>query len=107
MGVLRQRGKVRERGRQQRPRCHEADEQRRALTGQLARHDDPHAENVAAKRAPVSTVAGTETRQAMIVLNRRGIARIVPEEGTAAPVAQPEVELPELDEDKAELLTRP
>ena len=37
----------------------------------------------------------------------RGIARIVPQEGAAAPVAQPEVELPELDEDKAELLTRP
>jgi len=55
----------------------------------------------------VSTVAGTETREAVIVLNRRGIARIVPQEGAAAPVAQPEVELPELDEDKAELLTRP
>jgi hypothetical protein len=51
----------------------------------------------------VSTPAGVEKREALIVLNRRGIARIVPE-GTAQPVPQAELELPELDDDGAELL---
>jgi hypothetical protein len=51
----------------------------------------------------VATPAGVERREALIVLNRHGIARIVPE-GTAQPVAPAEPELPELDDDGAELL---
>ena len=52
----------------------------------------------------VSTPAGTEKREAVIVLNRRGIARIVPQEGAGAPVLHADLELPELDDDAAELL---
>ena len=51
----------------------------------------------------VSTPAGVEKREALIVLNRRGIARIVPE-GTAQPVPPAEPELPELDDNGVELL---
>jgi len=51
----------------------------------------------------VSTPAGVEKREALIVLNRRGIARIVPE-GTAQPVPPAELELPELDDNGVELL---
>ena len=51
----------------------------------------------------VATAAGVEKREALIVLNRRGIARIVPE-GTAQPVPPAEAELPELDDNGAELL---
>jgi len=51
----------------------------------------------------VATPAGVEKREVLIVLNRRGIARIVPE-GTAQPVPSAELELPELDDDGAELL---
>jgi len=51
----------------------------------------------------VSTPAGVEKREALIVLNRRGIARIVPE-GTAQPVLPAELELPELDDNGVELL---
>jgi hypothetical protein len=54
----------------------------------------------------VATPAGVETRQAIIVLNRRGITRIVPE-GAPLPVVPVEVELPELDDDGAELLPQP
>jgi hypothetical protein len=49
----------------------------------------------------VSTPAGVEKREAVIVLNRRGITRIVPE---GPPLAPAEVELPELDDEGAELL---
>ncbi|HYY51316.1 MAG TPA: hypothetical protein VE755_00520 [Myxococcales bacterium] len=51
----------------------------------------------------VATSAGVERREALIVLNRRGIARIVPE-GTAQPAPPAELELPELDDNGAELL---
>src|SRR5437762_353136 len=51
----------------------------------------------------VSTPAGVEKREALIVLNRRGIARIVPE-GTAQPVPPAELQLPELDDNGVELL---
>jgi hypothetical protein len=51
----------------------------------------------------VATGAGVETREALIVLNRRGIARIIPE-GTAQPLAAAEIELPELDDDGAQLV---
>ena len=49
---------------------------------------------------PVETPAGAEQRDALIVLNRRGIARIVPVGGPAA-VAPPDLELPELDDNGA------
>src|SRR6266403_2069154 len=45
----------------------------------------------------VSTPAGDEQREAVIVLNRRGIARIVPE-GAPLPFVPAEVELPDLDD---------
>src|SRR3954469_15445597 len=48
-------------------------------------------------RVRVSTAAGVETRQALIVLNRRGIARI-DAEGEPPSVAPADVELPELDD---------
>jgi hypothetical protein len=51
----------------------------------------------------VETPAGAERRDALIVLNRRGIARIVPMGGPPA-VAAPDLELPELDDNGAELL---
>ena len=51
----------------------------------------------------VATPAGVEKREVLIVLNRRGIARIVPE-GTVQPVPPAEPELPELDDNGAELL---
>jgi hypothetical protein len=43
----------------------------------------------------VATSAGVEKREAVIVLNRRGIARIVTDD--AAPPTAAELELPELD----------
>jgi hypothetical protein len=54
----------------------------------------------------VSTPAGAEKREAVIVLNRRGIARIVPE-GAPLPFVPAEVELPDLDDDGAELVPQP
>jgi len=54
----------------------------------------------------VSTPAGDEKREAVIVLNRRGIARIVPE-GAPLPFVPAEVELPDLDDDGAELVPQP
>src|SRR5205814_10295111 len=51
----------------------------------------------------VAPPAGVEKREALIVLNRRGIARIVPE-GTAQPVLPAKLELPELDDNGVELL---
>src|SRR6267143_1825837 len=54
----------------------------------------------------VSTPAGAEKREAVIVLNRRGIARIVPE-GAPLPFVPAEVELPDLDEDGGELVPQP
>jgi hypothetical protein len=54
----------------------------------------------------ISTAAGVEKREAVVVLNRRGIARIVPE-GTVQSLPPAEIELPELDEDRAELLPQP
>ena len=54
----------------------------------------------------VATRAGVETRDAVIVLNRRGITRIVPE-GAPLPVVSAEMELPELDDNGAELLPQP
>ena len=53
----------------------------------------------------VETPAGSERRDAVIVLNRRGIARIVPEGETPPPA--PDVELPELDDASGELLPQP
>jgi hypothetical protein len=46
----------------------------------------------------VATRAGVERREAIIVLNRRGIARIVPEGGPPMVPTQLDAELPELDD---------
>jgi hypothetical protein len=54
----------------------------------------------------VTTPAGVEKREATIVLNRRGIARIAPE-GAPLPLAPAELEVPELDDDGAELSPQP
>ena len=54
----------------------------------------------------VTTSAGAEKREAVIVLNRRGIARIVPE-GAPVPFVPAEVELPDLDDDGGELVPQP
>jgi hypothetical protein len=54
----------------------------------------------------VVTPAGVEKRDAVIVLNRCGITRIVPE-GSSLPVVPTELELPELDDHIAELLPSP
>jgi len=51
----------------------------------------------------VVTPAGAERRDAVIVLNRRGIARI-DAEGAPPPAPAPETELPELDDGAGELL---
>ena len=53
----------------------------------------------------VETPAGAERRDAVIVLNRRGIVRIVAEGGALSPA--PEAELPELDDNSGELLPQP
>jgi len=53
----------------------------------------------------VSTPAGVEKREAVIVLNRRGIARIVRRRPPA--VRPAEVELPDLADDGAELVPQP
>jgi len=67
--------------RQQRSRRHEADKERRAIAGQLARHDEPDAQDVVAEERDARRPAGRGLEPELARHGRRRTGSDDPEEG--------------------------